>query len=135
MKQWKILVAVVAVLVIGFSCAVAGCTDDSGPDYSSHVIEAKVVRITEKPYVRKWPELVQLPKGNNSFGRVEEDNFTIEISKYYKSEIIDSKNGEYYGLLVEEILAVPEGRWFPEGIKDDEDGVVWINHEYIQPIV
>ena len=94
------------------------------------------LKITGKPYVRQWSELVELPKGDNSFGRAQEDNFTIEVSKYYEPDkTIDNKNGKYLGLSVEEVLAAPEGRWFPEGIKDDDDGIIWVNHEYIEVIV
>ena len=128
--KWAALLAVTIAALTLFGCS------DSKPDYGVTQISANVVKVTDCPFVRSEPI-----KGDeerpNSFGRVEVDGFTMEVTCYYRTDhIVDFHNGEYYGFSVEEILSTPEGaEWFPERIKNDSDGIVWINHQYVEIIL
>ena len=56
----------------------------------------------------------------------------MRISKFYKTNVQLDNNGEFYGFLVKEIQKTTEGtEWFPKGIKDDKDGIIWISSEYV----
>ena len=105
------------------------------PPYTPVKEEAKVVKITGQANVRKDPILKEETDFfyySNSFGLIREENFTFEVSQIFRLKQPLDRNGEYIGLAVEDILATKEGKdWFPESIKDDPDGIVWVNYKYI----
>lgn len=130
--KWTIFIIVIAAALTLF---MGGCSDEK-PNYEIIRVPATIVKVTDCPYVRSDP--VRGDKETpNSFGTVATDGFTMEVTCYYKTDhAIDFHNGEYYGFSVEEILATPEGtEWFPGRIKNDSDGIVWINHQYVEIIL
>lgn len=96
---------------------------------------ARSLKILEKVNVRAEPIVIQdnANGDSNSFGMTKESGFTIEITRFYKTDVELDSNGAFYGFLAEEILSTPEGRkWIPNRIKEDPDGIIWINAEYIE---
>ncbi len=111
--------------------------DDLSDYYELTEKEAKVVKIAGQPAVRSEPIVNSNEDFSNSFGNVRKNKFTVIVSKTYGTKkSIDSRNGAFIGLSVEEVLETAEGNeWFPHDIVNDPDGIVWINHEYIEVIL
>ena len=128
MSQKGLVVVAVLILtlaVFGFSSCKA-----KTPEYDKVEVNASIVKIIDNPNVRE-EAVLQSRDDSNSLGNVEENGFTIRVNGLLKADI-DANNGVYYGFKVEDILAQPEGTWFPSRIEKDSDGVVWINHKYVQ---
>ncbi|MBR2997199.1 hypothetical protein IKF33_02095 [Candidatus Saccharibacteria bacterium] len=123
-----------------FGCAIKYvCTNheisrDYGDLYEKTVLNASCVKIIDDcPNVRSEPIAAAASPESNSFGTTKECNFTLEVSKVYTMDKSLDTNGKYIGLKVSDILDTAEGKsWFPEKIKDDPDGIVWINENYIK---
>ena len=98
--------------------------------------ECSYVFVVEAAHVRSEPiKLDDKSDGStNSFSMLKESGFTFSVAKYYVTDKELDQNGRFYGFSVEEILTTPEGRtWFPKGIVDDPDGIVWISDDYVVP--
>lgn len=105
-----------------------------GNQYHKESKKAKVFKIVESAQIRSEPIVYDdsADGDSNSFGKVEEAGFTVEITKFYEATVIDKANGAFYGFSVKEIRKTPEGRdYFPKKIKEDPDGIVWINAKYV----
>ena len=119
------------ILVVIVVFAVIGRRNDISDKYEAICIDSNCVKITDYANVRSDP-IVQDGDVFNTFGLIEESNFTMEIPQIFETDVTLDQNGEFLGLSVDDILATPEGRnWFPSRIKDDPDGIVWINSKYI----
>jgi len=126
-----LIVVLVIILVVG----VAKRQDDADKGYELISLESNCLKFTEQANVRSEPEVLTGHDGEdfNSFGELGEANFTMEISEAYRTDRNLDQNGDFIGLSVDDILATPEGKnWFPERIKEDQDGIVWVNSQYIE---
>ncbi len=139
-RSLRRIVSLVGVIVmIGMiGCVVAfskpATSLDLSDRYKRTEHEATCLKVYEEVNVRAEPIAISDKSDGetNSFGMVRESGFTLEITRFYTSDTELDRNGPYYGFLVEEIMNTPEGRaWFPNGIKKDPDGIVWINAKYI----
>ena len=108
------------------------------PAYTVVENDVKIVKITEEANVRADPIRVEshdFVDFSNSFGETKGAGFTIEVPRVFKTKENLDSNGDYIGLAVEDVLATKEGQeWFPEKIKDDPDGIVWVNYKYFEII-
>lgn len=99
--------------------------------YDKYEVRVNGVRILSPVNVRSEPILVS-DADNNSFGRTRGEDVLVPVSTMFKTkEIVDMRNGEFYGFSVLEILEMNEGVYFPDEIIDDPDGIVWIHHSYV----
>ncbi len=123
-------------LVLYFTSGINPKEKNRSGEYERTIEKVKVVKIVNDcPNVRSEPiaDDDSADGLTNSFGATDETNFTIELSMVYTTDKNLDQNGAYYGLLVEEILATPEGKtWFPSKIKKDPDGIVWVNAQYVE---
>ncbi|MBR3329329.1 hypothetical protein IKG29_02245 [Candidatus Saccharibacteria bacterium] len=132
MSRKRLATALLLVLVTIF--IFSGCKAKT-PEYEKTEVEALVVEIIGCPNVRS-EAFVGDSDNNNSYGTIDKDedeDIIIVVNNVFKADI-DWRNGQFYGIQVEDILSQPEGACFPSGIKKDSDGIVWINHDYVQII-
>ena len=143
-KFWKVAVGILVVVAFFVICGAVNdyfwkAADSFMPPYTPVEEGARAVKITAKANVRKDPMMKEdhdFFYYTNSFGMIKEENFTVEVSKVIRVKQPLDNNGEYIGLVVDEVLATKEGKeWFPESIKDDPDGIVWVNYKYLTVIV
>lgn len=139
-----VIVAVVLfVIICGFGLGIKHVftNDEMFKDYRDQydktALNASCVKIIDEcPNVRSEPVVNTDPNTfgeTNSFGTTKECNFTLEVSKVYTMDKSLDANGKYVGLKVSDILDTTEGKlWFPESIKKDPDGIVWINENYVK---
>ena len=125
-----IALAIIAVVTLFSRCQPANPSLDD-IEYN----ETRVVKITGCPHVRSMPIWTD-EENQNSFGRVKEDGFTMEVTLYARiAKPIDQNNGDFFGFMVADIQNTPEGKaWFPSGIENDPDQIVWIHHDYVEII-
>ena len=103
-------------------------------DYEKHEEAISWVYIYDEVNVRSEPVRIEEKDGrSNSFGKLTEIPLEMDLQTVYElEEPYDEANGYFVGFLIEEVLATPEGRnTFPSGIKDDPDGIVWIQRNYV----
>ena len=117
---------------IKYVCTNHEITKDYSEMYEKTALNTSCVKIIDDcPNVRAEP--IDASVETNSFGTTKECNFTLEVSKVYTMDKSLDTNGKYIGLKVSDILDTTEGKsWFPEKIKNDPDGIVWINENYIK---
>ena len=136
-ERTAIIVLVIVIIIMMFSMTgFDPKKDNRSGEYERTINEVEIIKIIDDyPNVRSEPiaDDDSADGYTNSFGSTKETNFTMEVSKVYTTDKNLDQNGAYYGLLVEDILNTPEGKnWFPSKIKNDPDGIVWINSEYLK---
>ena len=137
---FKAVMAVVlsALVMVGVSRCCAAILKAPTYAYKAEEVPAQVVmfhpgNVREEPVAidpRLYPD--------NVLGGIGEDGFTLYLPSGKVYRVIDqgnAANGYYYGFLVDDIVSTPEGRrWFPseEILKNDADGIVWVNEGYAE---
>ena len=137
--HWKgfVLSLLLIALIIIVCSALDPRQTDLSERYEKRVSEVGLVKIVDEcPNVRSEPIVYQNADESNSFGTTKKTDFYLQVTKIYSTNKDLDQNGQFYGLLVDEILATTEGEaWFPKKIKDDPDGIVWINDKYLTVII
>ena len=137
--HWKgfVLSLLLIALIIIVCSALDPRQTDLSERYEKRVSEVGLVKIVDEcPNVRSEPIVYQNADESNSFGTTKKTDFYLQVTKIYSTNKDLDQNGQFYGLLVDEILATTEGEaWFPKKIKDDPDGIVWINEKYLTIII
>lgn len=137
--HWKgfVLSLLLIALIIIVCSALDPRRTDLSERYEKRVSEVGLVKIVDEcPNVRSEPIVYQNADESNSFGTTKKTDFYLQVTKIYSTNKDLDQNGQFYGLLVDEILATTEGKaWFPKKIKDDPDGIVWINEKYLTIII
>ena len=128
---------IAAAMIITLALLLSGCNDPKeeilSGEYERKEIKAQIIKFDDQPNVRSEPCVSSDPEATNSFGSLDAAGFCIEVSKMYATDRELDGNGSFYGLLVTDILATPEGNtWFPKTIGEDKDGIVWINAKSVE---
>ncbi|MBQ1298759.1 hypothetical protein IIY24_02925 [Candidatus Saccharibacteria bacterium] len=116
------------------------CTSYTVPEYEAEPVPARIIRFTFEANVRNDPGVLDVEEGPTNYcGTLGESGFTMELASQtllVQRDVFNDANGDFYGFSVEDILNTPEGdEWFPDSIEDDEDGVVWVNAQYVEIVV
>ena len=136
--RFNIIPAVTLVAIIALFIAVQGVINNLSDreirakyqTIEHHISGVKIVN--GNPNVRSEPINQDISDMSNSYGKADIDA-EISVSTLYSTDVILDANGSYYGLKTEEILTTPEGKAaFPKSIKKDQDGIVWINSDYLE---
>ena len=136
-KVFTVISGIVAILLLLLN----GCASSyTVPEYEAEMVSARIVRFTVDANVRNDPGVLCVDEGpSNNCGSLGRSGFTMELASrtlLVQEDVFNDANGDFYGFFVEDITNTPEGdEWFPDSIEDDEDGIVWVNAQYVEIIL
>ena len=148
MKKRRLIVNALIAIALGVVIVVniAGCIKSEGPErYEEskwtkfHEVPVSYVYIEPgKPHVRSTSRLTGGREDTgNSYGQIvdkDDDGLVLFSIKRIIISDADEVNGPYIGIYVDD-LSEKELKFFPKGVKNDPDGIIWISSKYISWIV